>query len=781
MRAPDDSAVAGYARWTIRWRWPLVIAVVLVTAVMAAGMARLTFSNNYRVFFGPQNPQLRAFEELEKVYTKNDSIFFVVQPADRNVFTRRTLTALKELTDAAWHVPHSTRVDSIINFQHTSANEDDIKVEDLVSDPAQLSDAQLQEIRAVALAEPLLSGRMIAKDGSTTGVFVRIYPPGKSQREIPEAVAYVRKLADDIHARYPELRVELTGTTMLSAAFAEAPQADVKFLLPVMYGIFVVMLFVFLRSVSLVFITICLVGLSAGGALGVAGWMGVQLNGVSVSAPTVILTLAIADSIHVLLAMIELMQKEGYAKEDALVESFRVNARNVFLATLTTVVGFLSLNFGDAPPMWDLGNITALGVTLAWLYSVTFVPAMVAILPVRGRDLALNASLSMERLADWVIRRRTPLLVGMSALTIFLGVSILRFEINDKPVEYFHSDNPFRRGTEFLTDNLTGFYGMNISLPSGEPGGVNDPKYLATVSAFIDWLRARDDVAHVDSIADTMKRLNKTMHGDDPAYYRLPTDRELAAQYLLLYEMSLPYGLDLNDSINVDKSATRVSIANTDVDFKHLKEFKVEAEEWLRQNGLPAMHDVEGASPAVMFAYIAERNIRSMASGSVVAFILISLTLTVALRSVKMGLISIIPNLVPIAMAFGIWALMWGTVDFAISIVTGVAFGIIDDDSIHWLATYQRARSEQGLGTVEAVRYTFGSIGNALWANSLILVVGFGTLAFSAFWPNATMGLLTAITIAVALIADFLLLPPLLMLLDRDPEMVREEKLRAAV
>jgi predicted RND superfamily exporter protein len=499
---------------------------------------------------------------------------------------------------------------------------------------------------------------------------------------------------------------------------------------------------------------------------------------VSVSAPTIILTLAIADSIHILLAMMELMQKEGYAKEDALVESFRINARNVFLASLTTVVGFLSLNFGDAPPMWDLGNITALGVALAWLYSVTFVPALVAIMPVRGRDLILNASLSMEKLAEMVIQWRSPLLWSMTALTIFLGASILRFEINDRPVEYFSRSNPFRHATEFMTDNLTGFYGMNVSLPSGEPGGVNDPKYLATVSSFIDWLRAREDVAHVDSIADTMKRLNKNMHGDDPSYYRLPDDRELAAQYLLLYEMSLPYGLDLNDSINVDKSATRVSIANTDVDFKHLKEFKAEAEEWLRRNGMPAMRAAEGASPAVMFAYIAERNIRSMVSGSVVAFILISLTLTFALRSFKMGMISIIPNLVPIAMAFGIWALMWGTVDFAISIVTGVAFGIIDDDSIHWLATYQRARSELGLGTVDAVRYTFGTIGNALWANSLILVVGFGTLAFSAFWPNATMGLLTAITIAVALIADFLLLPPLLMLLDRDSEVV-EQRLQA--
>jgi hypothetical protein len=180
------------------------------------------------------------------------------------------------------------------------------------------------------------------------------------------------------------------------------------------------------------------------------------------------------------------------------------------------------------------------------------------------------------------------------------------------------------------------------------------------------------------------------------------------------------------------------------------------------------MRDAAGASPAVMFAYIAERNIRSMITGCALAFVLISTILAISLRSLKMGLISIIPNLVPIAMAFGIWALLWGTVDFAISIVAGVAFGIIDDDTIHFLATYRRARSELGMPTVDAVRYTFGTVGNALWANSLILVVGFGALSLSAFWPNATMGLLTAITIAVALVADFLLLPPLLMLIDRD-------------
>lgn len=781
MSTDKNSGVVSYVRWVIRWRWLVVIAVSLVTALMAAGVGRLTFSNNYRVFFSAQNPQLRAFEELEKVYTKNDNIFFVIQPADRNVFTRDTLTALAALTEAAWQIPHSTRVDSIINFQHTRALEDDIEVADLVRDPESLTDARIAAIRGIALNEPLLRNRMISPDGSTTGVFVRIHPPGQSQREIPQAVAYARQLARDLQQRRPDLRIEVTGTTMLSNAFAEAPQADVMFLLPLMYGIFVVMLFIFLRSASLVLTTVAIIGFSVAGALGVAGWFDTQLNGVSVSAATVILTLAIADAVHVLLAMVDAMHRDGLGKEEALIESLRINFRPVFLTTLTTVMGFLSLNFGDAPPMWDLGNITALGVALAWLHSVLFLPAMIAILPVHARQLTLNASLPMERLAELVIRYRRGLLWGMSGIALFFALSVTLFEINDRPVDYFSRSNPFRRATDFMTDNLSGFYGMNISLPAGEPSGINDPQYLATVSAFVDWLRAREDVSHVDTITDTMKRLNKNMHGDDPAYYRLPTDRELAAQYLLLYEMSLPYGLDLNDVINVDKSATRLSIVNTDVDFRHLKDFKVEVEDWLEKNGTPAMRDAEGASPAVMFAYIAERNIRAMITGSFFAFAFICATLMFAMRSVKLGLISIIPNVVPIAMAFGIWALLWGTVDFAVSIVAGIAFGIIDDDTIHFLTTYQRARKEHGMAPFDAVRHTFGTVGNALWANSFILVFGFGTLALSAFWPNATMGLLTAITIAVALITDFLLLPPLLILLDREQEVPNEETARAVV
>jgi hypothetical protein len=574
----------------------------------------------------------------------------------------------------------------------------------------------------------------------------------------------VRQLAAELREKYPEIEIALTGTAMLSYAFAEAPQADLALLTPLMYGLLIAAMVVFLRSVSGTVSAVGVVALSALATMGAAGWMGIKLNGVSVSAPTIILTLGIADSVHILVSMFEAMRRHA-SQRDALVESMRINHQPVFLTSLTTVIGFLSLNFSDAPPLRDLGNLTAIGVTAAWIFSMSFLPALMAILPVHVRPETAGAGRGMSRLAELVIARQRTFLVGIGTLVVALTACTALFEINDRPVEYFDESIEFRRATDFATANLMGLYGMSFSIGAGGSSGINDPEYLRRLDAFAEWLRAQPGVHHVSTFTDTVKRLNKNMHGDDPAYYRLPESRDLAAQYLLLYEMSLPYGLDLNDQINVDKSATRLDVVCGDVDFKILKDLKRRAENWLRDNGLPAMV-AEGASPAVMFAYIAERNIQSMVRGTITALVLISIVLALSLRSLRLGLISVLPNVIPIGMAFGIWALIFGEVGFAVSIVAGVSIGIIVDDTVHFLSKYLRARRERGMSSPDAVRYAFSTVGHALWVTSLILVVGFSVLSMSAFWPNATLGLLTALAIAAALLADFFFLPPLLMALD---------------
>ena len=264
-----------------------------------------------------------------------------------------------------------------------------------------------------------------------------------------------------------------------------------------------------------------------------------------------------------------------------------------------------------------------------------------------------------------------------------------------------------------------------------------------------------------------MKRVNKSMHGDDPDWYRLPDERNLAAQYLLLYEMSLPYGLDLNSQVNVDRSATRLTVTLDTVPTNRMREMADRAESWLAENAPPAMR-AKATGATIMFAYLTDRNIRTMLRGTALAFLLISATLVVALRSVRLGLISLIPNFIPVLITFGLWGAFVGEIGIIASVITATSLGLIVDDTVHILSKYKRAKNEHCVNTHESIRFTFSHVGTALWVTTLILVAGFAVLGFSSFQLNADLGILTAITLVVALVMDFLLLPALLMRIDKE-------------
>lgn len=770
--------LARFSEFVLRWRWAIVLLSLVAAFGAAAGGRNLEFSTNYRVFFSEDNPQLQAFESLQRTYVREDVIMFVIQPETGTVFTPELLSGMRDLTEKSWQIPYSTRVDSLTNFQNSYASgQDDLIVEDLVPDASPLDRADLDRIERTALSEPLLLDRIVSPDSRTAAVSVTVNLPLQSEMEVPEAMEYARILAEEFRANHPDARLAITGSVALNNAFTEASQADMSLLVPLMYASLLLVMAVLLRSVTGTISTLLVIALSAVTAMGLAGWLGIGLTPPSVSAPTIILTIAIADSIHILITMIGRM-RAGDSKYDAIRESLRINFQPVFLTSLTTVIGFLSLNFSDAPPFRDLGNITAMGVTAAWIYSILFLPALMAILPIRVKPSPEGARTAMDRFAEWVIAHRTRLLVGTTATVVVVGVMIPRIELNDQFVNYFDESLEFRQDTDFAMDNLSGIYQAQWSLPAGGSGAVSDPGFLKSTDGFADWLRARPEVVHVQTVTDIFKRLNKNMHADDPAEYRLPDERNLAAQYLLLFEMSLPYGLDLNNQINVDKSSTRIVATLENITTNELQALDREAKAYLAAN-LPTGEATEASGPFVMFAYIAERNIEGMLTGTFLAFLLISATLTLALRSIRLGLISLVPNLIPPVMAFGVWAILVGEIGMASSIVTATSLGIIVDATVHFLSKYRRARIEKGASAEDAVRYAFSTVGTALWVTSAILIAGFGVLSFSAFQINSSLGMLTAITLAMALIADFLLLPAVLLTLDRGRKRSRDASMNA--
>ncbi|NOQ34768.1 MAG: MMPL family transporter [Methylococcaceae bacterium] len=743
--------------------WTILFSLIFI-ALFSAGIQKLDFKNNYRVYFGEENPQLKAFDAMQATYNKSDNVMFVIAPKDGNVFTIETLAVIKDLTKNAWQIPYSSRVDSITNYQHTVAEEDDLIVSSLVMNPAALTPEKIAEIKQVALNEPLLVNRLISKTGHATGVSVTLQLPDKKHTESGEVAMMARKFAADIEAKNPNIKVYLSGMAMMNNAFAESAISDNTTLMPIMYAVVIGALLLCLHSFTGIFSVILLILFSVLTALGIAGWLGIFLTPTSAISPTIILTMAVADCVHILVTFLHNMRL-GHEKHLAMQESLRINMQPVFLTSLTTAIGFMSMNFSDAPPFRDLGNIVALGVIFAWIFSMTLLPALMMVLPVRVRPKDELDNRYMLAIANFTIKRRKPLLIINGLIAIILSSLIPLNEINDEFVKFFDETTEFRQGTDFLNENMGGIYTIEFSVHAKDTGGVNEPLYLKNLQTLGDWLSTQKQVVHVNSVVDTFKRLNKNMHADNPAWYKLPEERELAAQYLLLYEMSLPYGLDLNDQINIDKSGVRVIATIKTMSSNEILALEAHVQNWIAEN-LPNSQ-IEMASPVLMFAHIGQRNIVRMIGGTIVALVLISFLLMLAFKSLRLGFLSLIPNLVPAGVGFGIWGVVNGQVGLGLSVVAGMTLGIVVDDTVHFISKYQRARVEKGLSPEDAVRYAFSTVGVALWITSLVLVSGFLVLNLSHFSMNADMGLMTAITIASALFLDLLFLPPLLMTMEK--------------
>jgi predicted RND superfamily exporter protein len=761
-----ESFINRYVDWVLKHRWIVVIGTIVLTILIASGAKNLRLDTNYRVFFSADNPQLQLFEEIQNVYSKNDNILFVLGTQDEGVFKNQTLDAIEKLTKESWQIPYSTRVDAITNFQHTRAEGDDLIVEDLVEDALQKSSEDLKNAKVIALSEPFLIKQLISENANVTGVNVTLQFPEENISEVPEAVAFARNLASQIKEEYPDIEIHITGMAMLNNAFSEASMSDMQSLIPLMYVVMLLIMLFSLRSVAGTIATLFIITFSTIVAMGLAGWFGTGITPPSAQAPTIIMTLAIADSIHILITLLGEMRR-GRTKLEAIKESLRINFLPVFLTSVSTIIGFSTMNFSDVPPFNHLGNITSAGIAAAFLLSVIFLPAFIAILPVRikKRKEEKQDSRIVDAIAEFVIRRRQPLFYGGIIGAIVVSTFLFTNELNDNYVEYFDENIQFRTDTDYAAENLTGIYQVQYSLGGDGPGGISEPEYLAKLEEFTLWYRSQPNVVHVNTFTDVIKRLNKNMHGDDQSYYRVPENRELAAQYLLLYEMSLPYGLDLNNRINIDKSATRFIVTLQDVTANDIRLVAANGEQWLKENAPEYMFSY-GSGPSVMFANITGKQINSMIKGTLIALVLISFMMIFALRNLKIGIISLIPNLMPAMVGFGLWGLMVGRVDAGLSIVMGMTLGIVVDDTVHFLSKYLRARREQNLSPDDATRYAFHTVGKALIVTTLIIAAGFFILSFSSFAMNSNMAKLTAIVIGIALLADFLFLPPMLMKLE---------------
>lgn len=754
-------------------RWLLFAFSLLILVAATTGLKQLKFDGSTGFFFGENHPQMKIWNEFSDTFGSTQKAMLMLKHKDgQNLLESKAMLGLLEgLTEEFSLIENTVSVESIQNYQYTYSNEDELIVENTYDNAFDLSNEDIQHIQTIVLNEPALLGRLVNKSGDIliiviTGKFLGDEAVELQKLAMTDKIYAIR---DRVRKDYPELDAYANGNIVGNAVTMKGVTDDLTTYIPLMYLIIYGLLALLLRSVLSMLTIAFTATFCTLSSIGIACWVGITLSPLSLSSMSIIVITTVAHCVHVVIAYLH-NYRHGMAKVEALKESYRINLQPIFFTSLTTALGFLSMNMSEMQPARDLGNIVAIGVSVSFLFSLALLPTFLLLMPIsntRKETKTLNSV--SEKACDLVINNPKGCLFGSVLLALLLGYLASNNIITERMTENIKYPNPFRYSTDAFDEALGGVYTLQYTLRSGKKNGVSDPEYLANLEKFTNYLRQHENsnISNVFSYIDVIKRLNKNMHSDNPAFNTIPESHDLAAQFLLLYEMSLPQGQSISNQISFDKSSTRLVANIKTIDAVTYLALQKEIHEW-QKNNLPKVMQDYGTSDSSMWSHLSINVLNNSLTSAFTALFLISIVLMGILRSFKYGFISLAPNMLPGIAGFGFWAVYSGEINLALMSVLSITIGIVVDDTVHFLSKYIRAKKEKGFNAKQAVQYAFENVGPAITLTTIILTAGFASLALSPFLANSNMGIIIAVIIFAALIFDFFLLPAILLLVDKD-------------
>ena len=747
---------------------PRRVILFAVFAISAFGyfLQFVAPSMSYKDLFGPEFPLLVQYERLQSEYTNDESLLVFIEAKEGDAFTPRILQGVETLTKDLWHTPYSTRVDSITNHQHTQAVGDELRVGDLFEQSSNMDSEEIARRKEIAITDPLTLNRVVNPEGNAFSVVVSFALPNLGLGEKPEIMKFVNVRAETFRKAFPEVNVYVGGLVALDATFLKLSTEESALFLILNTMLVVVLMAVLLRRLKPLLFSIFIFIFSIVAAMALSGLMGWKITPFTASVPTVVLIIAVADCVHIITAFSRHLD-QGIDQRRALFEALSANGRPIVITSLTTAAGLLTLNFSESLSVAALGTMSALGVMTACVLSLTLLPALLAVSKHAPRNkLPLITDEQFVCVANVLYRRRREIVIFILVLACFLSFGLVKNEYNEYFPTTVSQDQMWRQANDFGEVHFGGAYNFSFSVESGTPGSVADPQFLESVEQLTLWLRSLPEVAYAKSITDTLKTLNRDLHAGDEQYYRLPESREQASQYLLLYETSLPYGLELTDRVNLDKSATKVFAAFISMSSGDIILLEERLNEWLDE--YMADYEVTWSGVQLMSSHLLAADGRGLTRGAFFGLLVISFFLVVLLGSLRVGLLSIFPNILPAVFGFGVWGYLVGEIGMGVSVAAGITLGIIVDDTVHFLTKYLNGREHYGMNPTQASAYALQQVGPAIVFTTIVLVAGFLLISVvTNLGFNADMGLMTAVVLVLAMLFTLLGLPALLMIFDR--------------
>ena len=759
--------------WLVQHRFKLAVVALLVTIIGGWGVQFMRFDGTNESLFAEADEYKAEVDQARVDFPSSAPRLTMTFEVDGDIFNLRTLTAIDELTRRYIEIDSAIALSSILTYRVSEADKEILGRSYLFPDLDDITEADLQQIKTIALNDEDLTQARLTSAGNVTLATIS-YSVSEDTSEARLAVAESAVvLRDSLRQQYPDIRIYLVGGPMFERDSNLAREKDNKVLLPLVVVAGVLLLWFCLGSLlsSIALAVVALTTIIV--TVGTHALLDIPLNQISRLGPAVAGIVAFADGIHVLSVYAQKILR-GTDRKQALIESININFRPIALATVTTTMGFLSLNLSSAPAIYGFGNIVAIGVIWAFFFTVFLLPAMILLIPARSIAKPLGVSGFIEGVLRLVARREKTLFwgfLGLIAVTLFM---LPLNKLDNDPFDFIDEGSDLSVVVEIQQREFENDRGLAFVVRSNEYYGITNRDFLDKVDDIATQLEADPQISWVSTYTDYLKLRNKAANDDDEAYEVIPEDQLTVIDYLVGYQLVAEIDPNLGQIFNKDYSAIYLYVATSELSDEEILQLanKIDV---LAENYASESFQVTHANNTILGARLNQIISTELFTGFSLSLVMITLTMMIGLRSLRYGLLSIAPNVFPITIVFGLWGLIEGNLSPYVLMLLAVSIGLVVDDSVHVLSKYKTAR-DSGKSPGESIEESISLAGSAITITTLWMSVGIALMGFSSttIFQNLT-SIITPI-IVVALFLDLLFLPSLLTRFDSWIDRTRPSK-----
>jgi len=799
IRYRIEERFGAFARTIYRNPIKTIVLMLALTAAIVSQIPKTTVDTSMEGFLHEDDPAMVAYNAFRDQFGRDEVIILALQPPQ--VFELSFLETLVALhAELEYKVPYIDDITSMINARNTRGEEDELIVEDLLENwPS--SDREMAVFRDRVLSNPVYRNLLISEDGRFTNIIIRTHshsglgpesdvlegfddpaaeePPDRaggtappaylSDSENSEAVLAVQQLAEKY--RTADLPIWVAGSPVVTHFLKQSMMSDIRKFLLMATATVALVLFIMFRRITGVVFPLLVVSLSLLSTLGLMAFLGVPIKVPTQILPSFLLAVGVGTSVHILAIFFQRYRK-GDGKEEAIAYAMQHSGLAVVMTNATTACGLVSFSTAELAPIADLGVFAGIGVMLAFINTVVLLPALLAMVPVsrKAPRHGTHEQSAMGRLlasvSDFSTGHPVSIVVLSGAVILLSVVSVTSIRFSHHPLKWFPADNPIRSATEKIDSRLRGSISLEVIIDTGKENGLYDPGLLKRIELAADYVeKLRYEELYVGkawSVTTILKEIHQALNENRSEFYRIPSDRNLVAQELLLFENS--GSDDLEDFVDSQFSKARFMVKVPFEDAYHAGIFIEQVSTHFQQRFPEAKVTLTGMIGVLSRTITAA--IHSMAKSYTIALLVITVLMILLIGRVRIGLLSMIPNLAPILLMLGVIGFCRLPMDLFTMMVASIAIGLAVDDTIHFMHNFRRYYDEGG-DPVLAVHETLQTTGRAMLVTTVVLSTGFFIFAFATMSNIRNFGLLTGFTIVMALLADYLLAPALMVLVNR--------------